>query len=205
MVNMIKRERLFAGYNKEEGTMAFIEIEIRTYEGKNTFTLCANECYVAKWGEVEKEDYVASVLDCMDDEWLLDRLKEHDCPWSELPENLVREFEYNDAFGEHCYEVSKLQDNDGNEYQCDITGCGQCDIRKFVEPLTPQIGRLLDIWDLYHLKSIPAEVEQEVKDLIDEYEVVTEKLAEEKYNGTYIADAIFKEICEYYFKEEGLY
>lgn len=202
---MMKREKLFAGYNKEEGTMAFIEVEIRTYGGKNTFSLSATECYVTKWGRCEKEEYIEDFIENAGNEWLLESLKYHDCKWSELAENLIGEFESNDTFGEHYYEVYKLEDSDGSEYQCDVSGCGQRDIRYFVTPLTPQITRLLEIWDEYHLKEITAELEQEVKDLIDAYEVETEKLNDEKYGTDHLAQNIFKEICEYQFEVEGLY
>lgn len=203
MVKM-RREKLFAGYDRAEGKMAWIEVEIRVYEGKKTFTLSGTECYVDRWDRYRKVEYVEEYLENMEESWVLDRLKELDCKYSELADELIGEFDYNDMYGEHYYDVDMLY-SDEAEFHCEVTSCGQCDIRKHVDPITPQIARLLELWDEYHLKEITDEIEQEVIDLVDQYEVVTEQMSEELYGGKYLPEAIFKDLCEYMFDEENLY
>jgi len=198
-MNTLTNENLFAGYDKEQGLMAFLNVEMRlNNNSERVFALCATTCTVEKWDNERKEEYCENLIEDMDSQWVLDRLKEYDCKYSDLASELESRTE---EFGEHYYSmVDTLIDSEGADYQCDYSACGQHDIREddLATFIHPSVTRLLEFWDKHHLKVISEEQGQWVLDRIKE-------INDAGYTEFISPDIIFKEICEYKYDAEGLY
>lgn len=137
------------------------------------------------------EDYIEDMETCNNDKWVLYELKNRDCEYSELAEELAADCEdARDCLDCSLYpeEVIVKNPDTNTEEPFYFLSCssGQCDTREDMEEIiNPEAYNLLHkLWDKYHLSKVDDSVINQVKELMNTLSMTDEE--EENWIKEYI-------------------
>ena len=176
------REKYLLGATIDK-ELVFGEFEVRTWNGKNTFSASFNLVKPFNGTDYDLEEYYENWIEDMPKAELYDLCLYHDCKPSELAENLANEcYDVRDALD--CSLYSEEYEVNGNYWYFESSSCGQHDTREEMEEIiNPKAYNLLhELWDKYHLK----EVDSEVISIVENLKAMLSKVNEEEWIVDYI-------------------
>ena len=156
--------------------IVFVELEITTWNGYSEFTASFDTVRPFTADEVDAQEYYESLINEMDSEWVLAQLKEYNCPFSELAENMANENgEIQDI--KDCSLYSKIIEVNNVDWYFEGGSCGQHDTREEMDIIINKeiYDKIHELWDNYHLKKIDESIIEEVNKLQVELQNIDEK------------------------------
>ena len=156
--------------------IVFAKLEITTRNGYSEFTASFDTVKPFTAGEVDIKDYYENLIDEMDDKWLVQTLKQYDCPFSELAENLANDnSEIQDV--RDCSIYSEIIEIDDTEWYFESYTGGQHDTREEMDIIINKeiYNKIHELWDNYHLKKVDESIIEEVNKLQTELQKIDEK------------------------------
>ena len=153
-----------------ERYIVLVDINVREEEGKYTLSISGDELAPFKLTREKLMDKIEDYIDDMrysEPKVLLDLLEEHDCRWSDLPEELEDSIELGELFDLHqCGYGISLGSEEGF---CEHYGEGQIGLED-VDFIDPQFGKFLDmLWKGFHLQEVPLELVNYLEEWLKNY------------------------------------
>ena len=154
----------------------FGEFEVTTRNGYSEFTASFETVRPFTANEVDVKDYYENLIDEMDDKWLVQTLKQYDCSFSELAENLANDNgEIQDV--RDCSLYSEIIEVNNIDWYFESGTCGQHDTREEMDIIINKeiYNKIHELWDNYHMKKIDDSIIEEVDKLQIELQNLNEK------------------------------
>ena len=158
----------------EEGTIVFANVEIRERNGEKTFSASFDEVRPVEVTDEYLRERVEVMLECMSNGELFSMLEDYDCRPSELVDYFMRDqlrnFGVEGILDVSLYPESFFIEGHEDEIYFESESCGQHDTREYLIPINKEFSDWLhSLWDTYHLKQLPEEVYDNIKDKVEEY------------------------------------
>lgn len=176
----------------ENNDILFGNFEVRERDGKKIFSASFSAITPFEVEPSDGIDYFEDILEnCYDNADKYELCEKFDCAPSQLAEEMARDAGIcTNADERDCSIYMKRIYVDGIEYAFESSSCGQHDIRKDgVKEYTNKkaVEKLLNLWDLYHLKEVSDEITEEVEELAKTLDTdIEEKISE--YISKYILE-----------------
>lgn len=168
----LKKEFLIGG-SKDYHNIYTMEVEVTTRNNYPEFTasFCEGELFNIDDANEYAEDYYDEVFECMDAETKLNYLQNGDITKKEWIEDCIRyEYDYRERIDCSCTDYELYID--GELYNFETVGCGQHDPRDddhFI-PVNNTVKKLIEFWDVHHLKEINEDDYKELLKLLKNME-----------------------------------
>ena len=156
----------------EDGTIVFANVEIRERNGE--FSASFDEVRPVEVTDEYLRERVEGMLEIMDALSTLEMLEAYDCRPSELVDYYMRDRLQDcgvaDILDISLYPESFSIEGHEDEIYFESESCGQHDTREYLIPINKEFSEWLhSLWDTYHLKQLPEEVYDNIKDKVEEY------------------------------------
>lgn len=179
-------KRVLLGFTNDN-EIAFADVSIK----RDYFSVCFDTSYPKAINESDIKQRIEGYIECMDKEWILDKLESYDCKPSQLAEFIYRDsYDVIEDFFDNSYYTESFQiDGIENDIYFLASAGGQHDTREVGMKWcvnTELYNAIHEMWDKYHLKNLNDVPTNEIDELfeaiehqnntIDEYAIVKQWL-----------------------------